>query len=682
MKRLFLFCLVLLLSGMMYADRWTQARQEMKIPERLDLIRIEIRNSSDIKDLDRSGVFINQVREGYVVAEAPPQLLANLAKAGYEYSVMQENISNIYYENFFTESDRGRYLTYTEYVDTMHVMVINNPHICKLETLGLSHQSRLVLAMKISDTVNVDEAEPAVYFDGNIHGDEKISWAVCFEFIKYLLNNYGFNPYIANLINNREIWIVPMINPDGYVNNVRYNGRSVDLNRNFGWMYGNESNCGTDMFSENEATMFFNLFRAQPFVVYTTYHAGDSVISCPWSYTTYESIPEKWLTWHLAQKYSQNGNYYPYGQGSIIMYTINGASKDYTYALNGEVSWSIELCVVKTPPATYIDPCFNINKNAMAYMVFKAGQGIHGMVIDSITEQPLHAQVWTLPRNWLTYTSQDIGDFYRFYLPGTYTLVTKCAGYKNDTTIVSVPVIADSSISVLIKMVPDSNAVTNYAMRVIGSRYVTTSSNRTYPIRALGVHDSVAYQLDNTKWIVLEMAEPIRNDSGYDFTVFRSQGTGSATVKVSNNWKGPWTTIGTANAARTHFNLGTVSLDSAKYVRLEATSAFYLDAVEKYVFTVGIEQPNQIFPMREFRLQSNIVNKSLRIRYSNSAHARLVAQIYDINGRLVQSLQLDNNKRELVYDLKDKYGNTLKNGVYFIKAQGAEIPTQRFTIIR
>ncbi|MEO0075375.1 MAG: M14 family zinc carboxypeptidase [candidate division WOR-3 bacterium] len=682
MKKFFL--LFLLLGNLIFANRWQLARQEMKIPARLDLVKILIKDNRQLQTLEQWGVIINQIRDGYCLAEISPTLFEKLAKKGYQFEILSENISNLYYENFFAESERGRYLTYTEFVDTMHVIAINNPLICKLETLGLSHQNRLILALKISDSAAIDEMEPAIYFDGNIHGDEKIGWAVCFEFIKYLLNNYNFNPTVSYLVDNREIWIVPMINPDGYVNNVRYNGRSVDLNRNFGWMWGNESNCGASAFSENEATFYYDLYRKQPFVIYTTYHAGDSVISNPWSYTTYDSIPEKFVVWYLSAGYSQRGNNYPYGQGSIIMYTINGSSKDYCYGFAGEVSWSIELHNIKTPPASAIDPTFNINKDAMLWLCHKAGHGIRGRVYDSLTGQPLHAQIWMYPRNYLSYSSPVNGDFHRFYLPGMYNVIVQCAGYKPETSLVIIPTSTDSTAVVNFAMLPDSNAVSNFAMQVISCLYVTTSTNRTYPVRALGVRDSVAYQLDNNKWIVLEMAKPIRNDSGFDFTVFRSQGNGTATVKVSNNWKGPWTTIGTANASRTHFDLATVGFDSAKYVRLDGVGTFYLDAIEKYKPTSGLLEHNQNVISQDFslQLQNNIVQTYLKLNYPTLTNQELILSVYDINGMKVNKIVLPQASNSFTYDLKTNQNKELANGVYFIKVDGMNLPAVRFIVIR
>ncbi|MEO0132392.1 MAG: M14 family zinc carboxypeptidase [candidate division WOR-3 bacterium] len=639
---------------------------EMKIPPRLDLIEVKINNLNEVKVLERIGVIINKVHNDKCIGEASPEVIELLKRLGFSYQILQENISRLYYENFFTKAEKGRYLTYSEFIDTMAIIANNNPTICKLETLGFSHQNRLILALKISDNPLIDEDEPAVYFDGNIHGDEKIGWAVCFEFIKYLMNNYNVNPVVTNLINTREIWIVPMINPDGYVNNVRYNGRNVDLNRNFGWMWGNESNCGSDAFSENEATAFYNLFIKQPFVVYTTYHAGESIISCPWSYTANDSVPEKFIIWHLAQGYSQRGNNYPYGQGSIIMYLINGSSKDYCYGVAGEVSWSIEVHNIKTPPASAIDPTFNINRDAMLYLCHKAGQGIHGVVTDSVTGEPIYAQIWVYPRNWLSYSSPVNGDFHRFYLPGVYTVKVRAAGYQDVERFVFIPNTGDSAVFLDIKMLRDSVRPANYGMRVVATRYVTTSANLTYPVRALGLRDGVHYQLDNTKWIIIEMAKPIRNDSGYDFTVIRSAGTGNATVKVSNNWKGPWTTIGTANASLTHFDLATVNMDSARYVRLDASGTFGLDAIEEYRPSTSIAEFPELTSSFDFQIIPTFSHNQLTFRCSPQEQEFLVS-IYDILGNLKETIRVSPKTNAYVYNLKDSYGRRLKPGIYFAK---------------
>ena len=244
---------------------------------RLDLVRIDIENRDQIEDIDLLGVIINEVHKDYIVAEIRPDQYLPLASRGFYPKVIQENISEIYYKNSLGKSPLARYLTYTEFRDTMVIIANNNSNICRLETLGITAQSRLILAMKISDNVGVDEQEPAVHFDGDTHGDEKCGWSACFEQIKYLVSRYATDTTVQRLVNTREIYIAPMFNPDGFNSGVRTNSRNVDLNRNWGWMWGNEANCGTDFMSENETRAFMAHFWRHPFVTFVSYHGGTYI---------------------------------------------------------------------------------------------------------------------------------------------------------------------------------------------------------------------------------------------------------------------------------------------------------------------------------------------------------------------------------------------------------------------
>ncbi|MBM3314973.1 hypothetical protein FJY71_03915 [candidate division WOR-3 bacterium] len=130
-----------------------------------------------------------------------------------------------------------------------------------------------------------------------------------------------------------------------------------------------------------------------------------------------------------------------------------------------------------------------------------------------------------------------------------------------------------------------------FAFRLVYSYYVNEVSNHTHPVRALGPHDNNAYQLDNAKYICLDMNRPVHDDVGAELTVYRSSGTGTASVQGANSWQGPWTTIGTANAAQTSFDIGAVGLDSARYVKLTASGQFFLDAVEGLNYVGAAERP-------------------------------------------------------------------------------------------
>lgn len=645
----------------------------------LDLVRIDVADRAEILLLDRMGVIINQVHPDHVVAEISKDMYRAIGILGLRVELLQENITEIYRRNStdIRETSRSQYLTYAQYVDSMVTMATNYPDLCRLDTLGYSHLDRLLLIMKISDNVALDEPEPAVHFEGNIHGDEKISWAVNFWMVRYLLENYATDTLVQRLVDTREIWIAPLFNPDGFVANSRYNSRSVDLNRNWGWMWGNASACGTDFFSENESRRFLEHYWRHSFTIYASYHAGTLCLSEPWSYTSYLQPPEQNLIRHLSIGYAAPTGY-PYGQGSVVMYPINGCTKDYDHGVGGNMSWSIEVCNQKTPSADSIDVVWNRDRPAMLWLMHKAGQGISGIVYDSLSagQDRLRALIYVSPANWHSHSDRNTGYFQRFYLPGTYDVTVFCPGYEPKTLngVVVPSGTADSSVYLEIGLVPDPDLPV-YATDLIGTRYVSMSSNLTYPVRALGPHDDQAYQLDATKWIVLGFDVPICDYLGNDLTVYRSTGSGTATVKVSNDCYGPWQTLGTANAAVTEFDLATSGLESARYVRIEAASQFMLDAVEAYAAPTGVStgpDPAGVEPAR-LDLAPTVLRRGGTMPLTSNFAVPVEVYFYNLLGQEVHKAAVLPGENALAVP-------NLPQGVYFLLVASIE-SARRIVII-
>jgi carboxypeptidase T len=129
--------------------------------------------------------------------------------------------------------------------------------ITKLDSIGTSVENRAIWAMKISDNPENDEDEPCLLVEGCIHGNENHALEACLFFIDYILNNYGIDQEVTHWVNNREIWVVPLVNPDGHELNQRRNVNNVDLNRNFGYWWGfSASAYGSVPFSEPETKQF------------------------------------------------------------------------------------------------------------------------------------------------------------------------------------------------------------------------------------------------------------------------------------------------------------------------------------------------------------------------------------------------------------------------------------------
>ena len=355
------------------------------------------------------------------------------------------------------------------------------------------------------------------------------------------------------------------------------------------------------------------------------------------------------------------------------MYPINGATKDYDYGSGGEIGWSIEVCYTKTPPPESIDVIFERDKPAMLLLMHKVGQGIHGQITDSITGQPLRGMIRVNSANWQSYSCPVNGDFHRFYLPGTYDITVTAPGYASKTiNNVVVPVGGDSSVYVDIELTKDPGLAV-YATRVIGTRYVTTSSNMTYPIKALGLHDGQAFQVDGSKWIVLAFDFPIRNTTGNDLSVYRSSGSGSATVMISNDWTGSWQTLGTANSSLTEFDIASVGMDSARYVRIYAQSQFMLDAIEAVQVNPGVDEyTRSIYAGLTFKPTILRANNRLAVTNHNISPADFY--IYNILGQKVR-------KMTVLPGISYKSLEGLATGIYFVKSI-LPVRPDRFVIVK
>jgi hypothetical protein len=305
----------------------------------------------------------------------------------------------------------------------------------------------------------------------------------------------------------------------------------------------------------------------------------------------------------------------------------------------------------------------------MMYLMHKAGQGIHGLVTDSVMGSPgppLRALIYVSPSNYPSYSSEALGDFHRFYLPGTYDVSVMAPGYEPKTiTDVVVPAgNQDSSVFLDVQLVPNPDLPV-YATEVFGTRYITPSANLTYPVWALGPHDGQAYQLDASKWIVLRFFYPIYDVPGNDLFVYRSSGSGAATVKVSNDWRGSWQTLGTANSTVSEFDIAAAGFESVQYVRLEASGQFMLDALEAPQVGTGITEYEHGAEGSEaaFTVSPTLLKRGGRLVMNNMNDHAIEVRFFNLIGQEVERRILRPGNNEI----------TLRNipaGIYFLKADG------------
>ena len=109
----------------------------------------------------------------------------------------------------------SRYHDYAEMVATINAARTAHPDIVQVQSIGKSYQGRDIWAVKVSDNVAMDENEPEVMFDALHHAREHLSAEQALAILSWLTTGYGTNAAITRLVNQREIWIIPMVNPDG-----------------------------------------------------------------------------------------------------------------------------------------------------------------------------------------------------------------------------------------------------------------------------------------------------------------------------------------------------------------------------------------------------------------------------------------------------------------------------------
>lgn len=350
-------------------------------------------------------------------------------------------------EEYFNELAKGTndgraYYTLSQYQSFMQQLPIQYPNICQLVQFGFSVQNRPLLMMKISDNVNIDENEPELKYLSSIHGDEVVGFDMLIRLIQLLTSQYGIDPRITNIVNNTEIWINPMLNPDGYANAVRYNADGIDLNRNFPMPSGVQHPDGEPWAVETVAVMDFS--NAHDFDSSINFHGGSLVINYPWDYT-YTLAPDNDLLIEMALTYSRqnspmyNSTDFVHGiTNGAAWYVITGSMQDWNYYFTDCIEITAEIGMNKWPAASTLDSFWADNEESMLQYLEFVQNGVSGIVTNS-TEIPIAATITVAGNSKLEHTDLPVGDYHRLLLPGTYQITASADGYIPQTVNVTVP---------------------------------------------------------------------------------------------------------------------------------------------------------------------------------------------------------------------------------------------------
>ncbi len=389
------------------------------------LVEVDVLSRADIHRLNELGMDIVTVKDGRAQIAAVPAEIDALWANGFRPAVLLPRMRDAV--KSLNVPDRGEYHSYSELTADLAAWASTYSSITQLISIGQSVQGREIWAMKITDNPTVEEFEAEIQWIGTHHGDETISHEVCYYMIEDLLEGYWTDPQVTLLVNEREIWIIPMLNPDGYENGSRYNANGADLNRNYLCPCG--CNAGS-AFSEPESQALRDFNVGMNPVTSLTFHSGAVYVNYLWDYT-YDPTPDEPMIITISNVYGDLSGL-PVTNGAD-WYIVHGSCQDWCYDARGEIDTTIEVSVTKDPPASQITPIFNDNRDAMLYQARMSGRGIRGVVTDGGNGEPLYATISIPEIGKDVYTDPDVGDYHRMVESGTYTVTCTAEGYPSQT---------------------------------------------------------------------------------------------------------------------------------------------------------------------------------------------------------------------------------------------------------
>lgn len=285
-----------------------------------------------------------------------------------------------------SSAEEPEYHPYDEVMADYENVASAHPDIAQFINLSeefdapLTYGNHSIHAMRITDQDEdpLDSSrEPAILITSIHHAREWISVEVTTYFMHYLVDNYGTDPYVTYLVDNRDIWIIPFVNPDGYLQSWAQNDREknktgwrknirdnngngvidgddgVDLNRNYGYEWGYDSQGssgdpsgityrGPAPFSEPETQSIRTLCNAVDFTMVIHYHSYGNQILYPWAYDKIDT-PDHEIFVKMGEQMSRYNGYEHGNTKDGIIYKCNGESCDWHYGEKGSFAFTIEL---------------------------------------------------------------------------------------------------------------------------------------------------------------------------------------------------------------------------------------------------------------------------------------------------------------------------------------------------
>jgi len=250
------------------------------------------------------------------------------------------------------------YRAISEHLRELAVMA---PHRATMQGIGSSLDGRTIWALRIGGAT--PDAVPMM-INGTQHAREWISSMVTTCVADRLVRDYDRDPAIRDFVDHTELWVVPVVNPDGYQytwsadrywRKNRRESHGVDLNRNFSVAWGGGGSSGSKRsetyrgeyaFSEPESIAIRDLAKREHVALHVDFHAYGQLILYPWNYTATRAKDRDRLAAigddMASSMFATHQTRYALIQG-VQLYPSAGTLSDWMYGEDDALSYGIEL---------------------------------------------------------------------------------------------------------------------------------------------------------------------------------------------------------------------------------------------------------------------------------------------------------------------------------------------------
>ncbi|MGW3283355.1 M14 family metallopeptidase [Streptomyces sp. NPDC001002] len=359
-----------------------------------------------------AGVSVDEADEETVVVSGRAAQIKKLRAQGYEVaplgSAPDRSAGEARLFDFPTAD--SKYHNYAETNAEIDQRLAAYPNIMSKRVIGTSYQGRNIVAIKVSDNVATDESEPEVLFTFHQHAREHLTVEMALYLLRELGAGYGSDSRITNMVNNREIWIVPDLNPDGgeydiatgsyrsWRKNRQPNSGSsyvgTDLNRNWDYRFGccggssgstsSETYRGASAESAPEVKVVANFVRGrvvggkQQITAGIDFHTYSQLVLWPFGYTYSDTTTGMTADDYNAfktvgQKMAASNGYTP--EQSSDLYITDGSIDDYLWGTQKIFSYTFEMYPASSsgggfyPPDEVIERETSRNRDAVLQLL-------------------------------------------------------------------------------------------------------------------------------------------------------------------------------------------------------------------------------------------------------------------------------------------------------------------------